>query len=94
MNDFNTIFANALWESFFDWRNRFEVGVPLVTGSFGIILNFAVDLSLITICLGAATGALGIVEKGIKIYKEIKSLKETNKTNKKAEDKLSEEEFE
>lgn len=72
--DWTSIFVDAIWENFSDWRTRLEFGLPFTLGSYNLVLGFMTTLSVATLLLGVGVGVLGCIEKGISIYKSIKEL--------------------
>ena len=52
-----------------------ETGLPLLTGSYSLIMGFAVDFGMITLCLGGITGILGVFQKSLSLRREYLSYK-------------------
>lgn len=76
--NFYDLFANSLYLYLSDFRNRLEISVPTIAGSYSIITGFAMDFGVITLLLGFCAGILGVIEKGIKIRREYLALKADN----------------
>lgn len=76
--NFYDLFTDSLYLYLSDFRNRLEISVPTIAGSYSIITGFAMDFGVITLLLGFGAGILGVIEKGIKIRREYLALKADN----------------
>lgn len=73
------ILTLAFLEVMVDSKSKFEIGIPIFGGSFGMVLGVDFSAASISIALGIIVGVLSIVEKSISVYKKIKDIKKDEK---------------
>jgi hypothetical protein len=76
--NFYDLITNAIQLYVADIKNRLEFGLPIIAGSYSMVMGIAVDFGLITLCLGCLAGIMGVIEKGFKIKREYIALKLEN----------------
>lgn len=79
MNFYNLI-ADSVYFYFLDVKNKIEFGLPIITGGYSVMMGFAMDFGIVTLCLGSLAGILGIIEKSIKITREYRAMKNENES--------------
>lgn len=68
------ILTTATLEVMLDTKSKWEIGIPIFSGGFGMVFGVTWSAASISITLGIIVGLLSIIEKSISVYKKLKDL--------------------